>query len=153
MPTLALLVAVSAAPSGLPVAPPPRPVAVADIAVAWRNRVSNLPDPTRNGAPQPVLSGRLFLYTADECPAGVDGQLVVELVDGKGTLREKWVFTPDVLSRLAEDGRARGGYVLCLPLSSRSPGSPVRLVTRYEPTGGGPTRMAVSIVDLGPGER
>lgn len=79
--------------------------------------------PTRNGAPQPVLHGRLFLFTADDRPAGVDGQLVVELVDGEETLREKWVFTP------------------------------VRLVTRYEPTSGGPTRTAVSVVELGAGDR
>jgi hypothetical protein len=126
---------------------------VTDISVAWRNRVTTLQDPTRNGAPQPVLTGRLFLYTAGDRPAGVDGQLVVERVDGEGTTREKWVFTPDALSRLAEEGRAGGGYFLCIPLPTRSPASPVRLVTRYEPTGGGPARTAVSIVDLGPGER
>jgi hypothetical protein len=126
---------------------------VTDIAVAWRNRVTTLPDPTRNGAPQPGLRGQLFLYTVGDRPAGVDGQLVVELVDGEGTLREKWVFTPDVLSRLAEEGQPGGGYYLFLPLSAGRPASPGRLTARYEPSGGGPHRSAVSIVDLVPGGR
>ncbi|HYH68528.1 MAG TPA: hypothetical protein VD866_27800 [Urbifossiella sp.] len=152
MPTVALLVALSAAtPPPLPVAPPPRHAVAADISVAWRNRVSSLPDPTRDGLPQPGLLGRLFLYSATGGNATADGRLVVELADGRGAVRETWTFTSDVLGKLAVGG-PDAGYFLFLPLTS-NPRGQGRLTTRYEPADGRPVRAAVTVIEFGAGVR
>src|SRR5262249_7278638 len=56
--------------------------APATIAVAWNNKVTYAPDPTRGGAEAPYLMARMYLFQKDPgWPLLCDGSVIVDLYD------------------------------------------------------------------------
>ena len=113
-----------------------------EIAVAWRNHIDYLPDPTRQGAMGPGLVGQMFLFDAKDYPAAADGTLTVELIDetprhvGQPPIKpERWQFKKDVLKSLRTvDERFGPNYVLFLPWPSYRPDvTRVRINVRFDP--------------------
>jgi len=112
-----------------------------EIAVAWRNHIDYLPDPTHQGAMGPGLVGQMFLFDSRDYPAIADGTLTVDLYDETprpagqpGMKPERWQFRKDVLTTLRTvDERFGPNYVLFLPWPSCRPDiTHVRITVRFD---------------------
>ncbi len=140
--------AAAAVPSPLKLAglSPAKPVAANNMAVAWRNRIAYLPDPSRNGAMGAGLAGQLFLFGGPKLEfAQADGTLTVDLVDDTprpagqpGAKAERWQFDKHTLRKLQTMDETFGkSYVLFLPWPEYKPDiTRVRISARYDPTTG-----------------
>jgi hypothetical protein len=118
--------------------------AVGQVACSWQNAVRFVPDPTRNGAPNAGLAGRMYLFDPELTkPVEGDGSVAVFLFDethgGEPVMLEAWVFDPQTLKRLMKKDPAGPGYTLFLPWEKYRPDiSRVRLRVRYQPAKGSP---------------
>jgi hypothetical protein len=126
----------------MPGAPAPN---ATEIACMWQNRISHLPDPTKNGTMSPGLTGKMFLFGAGANNVPANGKLTVDLLDesqGKtgsaAKLLERWVFDKDTLKKLASVDEMFGKcYMLFLPWPTYKPEiNQVRLMVKYEPVQG-----------------
>lgn len=137
--------AMAASPFKLPGAD--RKVQAANMAVAWRNRVESLPDPSRNGVLSPGLAGQLFLYGPPPKMefAQADGTLTIDLVDDTprapgqpAATPERWQFDKATLRQLQTTDETFGrSYVLFLPWPAYRPDiTKVRISARYDLDGG-----------------
>ncbi len=125
---------------------PERKIPATDMAVAWRNRIAYLPDPTRNGALQPGIVGQLFLYGGPKLLfAEPDGTLTVDMIDetprtdGKpNATPERWQFNKEMLKNLRTVDETFGkSYVLFLPWPAyRADITKLRISARYDPDNG-----------------
>lgn len=133
--------------------------------ITWKNRVSQLPDPTRNGAYGSGLVGQLFLVGPKALHYPADGKLTVELFDetpqGGAPRSERlgsWTFPKEVLKALVTtDERFGPCYALFLPWPTYTPAvSRVKLMARYDPESGfpiysEPVRMTIDTTTGGEG--
>jgi hypothetical protein len=119
----------------------------ANIAITWRPKLEQLPDPARNGAMGTGIVGQMFLLGPDYKFIQADGKLVVELFDETarpGATQPvrlgEWTINKDWLRRLvAHDERFGKCYVLFLPWPSYRPDiARVKLTARFEPESGYP---------------
>jgi hypothetical protein len=112
-----------------------------EIAVAWQNKVAQLPDPTRNGMMIHGVVGQMFLFGADFQFAPATGNLVVEMFDQSanpgtdGPRLGSWTFDKESLKKLVTmDERLGKCYALFLPWPEYDPNvSRVKLTVRFEP--------------------
>jgi hypothetical protein len=125
--------------------------AATDIALAWQNKVAQLPDPTRNGAMIHGVVGQMFLFAADSKAAQANGTLTVEMLDQSPGVPEgkrlgKWTFEKDVLKKLITmDERFGKSYALFLPWPEYDPNvSRVKLLVRFDPEKSYPLYAAAS---------
>ena len=116
-----------------------------DMALAWQNKVAQLPDPTRNGAMINGVVGQMFLFAADSKPAQANGTLTVEMFDHSpgvpdGKRLGQWTFEKDALKKLTTmDERFGKSYALFLVWPEYDPNvSRVKLTVRYDPERGFP---------------
>ena len=140
----------AAAPSVSPLAKlltrPEKKVPATEMAVAWRNRIAYLPDPSRNGAMGAGLAGQLFLYGGPKLEfALADGTLTVDLIDETprpagqpAATPERWQFDKATLRNLRTVDETFGkSYVLFLPWPAyKSDITKVRISARYDPDNG-----------------
>jgi len=118
--------------------------AATEIFVAWQNKVAQLPDPTRNGAPIHGVVGQLFLFSADSKAAMANGQLVVEMYDittrPDGPRLGTWTFDKDTLKKFVTmDERFGKCYAIFLPWPEYDPAvGRVKLKVRFDPERGYP---------------
>jgi hypothetical protein len=102
---------------------PVKGVPATEFTFGWRNRLAQLPDPTKGGAMNPGLVGQVFLFTHDLKPADVAGELSVLVSDvsprppGQPKPKdEMWHFTADVLrTKVVNDERFGRSVVVFLP--------------------------------------
>src|SRR5262245_57049655 len=97
----------------------------------WGKGVEWIPDPTKNGQPDPVLSCRLYFFAGEDVgyTSKADGTLTVDLYDDSGRASgqpskhlEEWVFNSEVLPKmLQKDARLGDGYTIGLPWPSYRP--------------------------------
>lgn len=149
--------AMAATPFKLPGASD-RKVAATNMAVAWRNRIEYLPDPSRNGATGAGLAGQLFLYGGPKLEfAQADGTLTIDLVDDTprapgqpAATPERWQFDKHTLRKLQTNDETFGrSYVLFLPWPAYKPDiTKVRISARYDPDGGHPLFQAPATVTI-----
>jgi hypothetical protein len=131
----------------------------------WQRKLSSLPDPTKEGAPlSPGIAGQMFLFTAAENNAEVNGDVTVAVydetkrTDGKPPhTPEVWHFTADVLKKMGtNDERFGKSYVLYLPWRQEwSDVTTVRILSRYDAPGAttlhaGEVRLALDLESEGP---
>ena len=94
-----------------------------EFALAWQNRLAQLPDPSKNGALNPGIVGQVFLYTEKLMPAEVRGDLTIIVSDGTdrapgAPVHEPnvWHFTADTLKKLVVmDERFGKSFAVFLP--------------------------------------
>jgi hypothetical protein len=126
-----------------PAVPPPPPAKVGEparVVAAWDNKILYAPDPTKGGADQPGLQGRIYLMS----PEGNgmmkgDGTLVVDLYDntpkksgGEPKLLEVWQFDKDSLVKLAKADTFGECYAVFLPWSTYNIDlKSVNMIARY----------------------
>lgn len=117
---------------------------VGQIAIAWRNWIDYLPDPTKDGKMGPGLAGQMFAFGRGFQSVEAEGTLTIDLFDetpyppGKpGNIPERWEFKKDALKKLRSvDERFGKCYVLFLPWPSYRPDvTRVRIVVRYDADG------------------
>jgi hypothetical protein len=135
----------------------PKPVA-AEMAVAWRNKVQQLPNPTHNGAPGACLVGQLFLYGGPNLQfTPADGTLTVDLVDetprpyGQAAAKsERWQLDKESLRKLVTTDETFGkSYTLALPWAGYSSDvTRVRVSVRYDAANGQTLYVAPRVVTL-----
>jgi hypothetical protein len=133
-------------------------VPATEMAVAWRNRIAYLPDPTKNGAMGCGLAGQLFLYGGPNLQfAQADGVLTVDLIDetprpaGQPAAKpERWQFDKNTLRNLQTTDETFGkSYVLFLPWPTYKPDvTKVRISARYDPDNGHTLYAAPSVVSI-----
>lgn len=137
--------------------PPVGPVY--QIVATWNKEVVFAPDPTRGGAPQPGLVGRIFFFGPElSHPHLGDGMLIVDLYDdaplGQNkapVLIEQWRFDKDSLRLLARKDGIGWGYTIFLPWDTYKPTlTQVHLRVRYEPEKGAPIFQESSSLILAP---
>jgi hypothetical protein len=109
----------------------------------WQPQVQYRPDPVRDGAPGPVLVGRLYLLNGEiKQPVSAEGSVVVDLYDVAGSREvklEEWRIDAETLNRLLKRDPIGWGYTLSLPWSTYRTGvSQVVLKTRFAPLQGPP---------------
>jgi hypothetical protein len=129
-----------------------------EMAVAWRNRIGYLPDPSRNGAMGPGIAGQLFLYGPPNLqPAVADGTLTVDLVDETprppgqpAATPERWQFDKVTLQKLRTVDETWGkSYMLFLPWPAyKSDITKVRIAVRYDPDHGHTLYSAPSVLTI-----
>jgi hypothetical protein len=131
---------------------PPPPAEPCQIVTTWENTVRSSPDPTRGGAPQPVLAARLYLFSREANFIAGDGEVKVVLFDethgpAKVAL-EAWNIDPVSLKTWLGRDRYGWGYTLVLPFTQYRPDiCKVRLRTCYIPAKGAP-QYSESLVTL-----
>ncbi|MBN9523952.1 hypothetical protein J0H58_36495, partial [bacterium] len=117
------------------------------VTVVWKNRISQLPDPTRNGVFGNGLVGQMFLIGPKSTHYQADGKLTVDLFDEtpqSGAPRSErlgsWTFPKEVLRALVTtDERFGKCYALFLPWPTYTPAvSRVKLTARFDPEVGFP---------------
>lgn len=122
-----------------------KPSPATAIACGWQPRLSQLPNPVKNGALAPGIAGELLLIAEDGGKPEVDGDVTVAVYDDTprpdGTPAHKpevWHFTKDVVrSMRSHDERLGPCYILFLPwLPEWRDVTTVRILTRYDPPGG-----------------
>jgi len=94
-----------------------------EFALAWQNRLAQLPDPSKNGTLNPGIVGQVFLYTEKLMPAEVRGDLTIIVSDGTdrppgAPVHEPnvWHFTADTLKKLVVmDERFGKSFAVFLP--------------------------------------
>jgi len=128
---------------------------VGQIVCAWENAVRFVPDPARQGAPNPGLAGRLYLFDQDLANLlEGDGSASVYLfdeTDGPPVMKEVWKFNTQELKRLSRKDGYGNGYTLFLPWATYRPEiSKVRLRVEYQPAKGSP-HYTEDAVTLAPG--
>jgi hypothetical protein len=142
--------AAAPAPSGLTLPKinlhPEKKVIATDMAVAWRNKIESLPDPTRNGAMGAGLAGQLFLFGGPKLEFVLaDGVLTVDMIDDTprppgqtGASPERWQFSKEQLRKLRTvDDTFGKSYVLFLPWPAYRPDvTRVKISARYDPETG-----------------
>jgi hypothetical protein len=123
------------------------------VDVVWSKHVEQIPDPTRNGAPSPAVTGHLYVFSNDKSgkPIAAEGKLTIELFDdgaagnGPGTkLLEQTIFPPDVLARLKTQDQLGIGYSIGVPCPAAA--QRVHLAARFEPAGAGQPLSSISEV-------
>jgi hypothetical protein len=125
-------------------APPPPTGSPCQVVAAWEPAVRFAADPVHNGAMNPGLAGRVYLFGADiGTPMTGKGSLHVELFDasaaGQPVLTETWDFDTDTLKRLQRRDMIGWGYSLFLPWGSYRPEvTRVLLRVRYDSKGVAP---------------
>jgi hypothetical protein len=136
--------------------------AATNLACTWQNRVTNLPDPLRNGAPTPGVAGQIFLFDAKYQSAEATGELTVVVSDVSprppgvvGPTPEAWHFTNATLKNLRYvDERIGRCYIIFLPWPSTwKDVTRVRFQVRYDQPNG-PTlfaQEALVTLDFSPG--
>ncbi len=134
---------------------PPRPGVPCQIVTIWQNSVLYAPDPIKNGAPQPGLAARLYLFGPEiDFPMTGNGSLVVDLydeTDGTAVLRERLEVDPQTLKRLLKQDRIGWGYTVFFPLAQYRPEmTKLRLRTSYR-QGKGLPLFTESVVTLAEG--
>jgi hypothetical protein len=135
-----------------------RRVVATEMAVAWRNRIAYLPDPSKNGAMGAGLAGQLFLYGGEKLQfALADGTLTVDLIDETprpagqpAATPERWQFDKNTLRSLQTRDETWGkSYVLFLPWPAYKPDvTKVRISARYDPDNGHTLYAKASTVTL-----
>jgi hypothetical protein len=133
-------------------------VPATEMAVAWRNRIAYLPDPSRNGVQGPGVVGQLFLYGGPKLQfADADGTLTVDLIDDsppkpgrKPATPERWQFSKEMLKNLrAMDETFGMSYVLFLPWPAYKPDvTRVRISARYDPDNGNTLYARESVITI-----
>jgi hypothetical protein len=112
-----------------------------EIAVAWRNYIDYLPDPTKEGKNGPGIAGQMFLFGPGGTPVSAEGTLTVDLYDETprpagqpGLVRQNYVFPKEVLKQLrTTDERFGKCFVVFLPWPEYRPDvTRVRITTRYD---------------------
>ncbi len=94
-----------------------------EFALAWQNRLAQLPDPSKNGTLNPGIVGQVFLYTEKLHPAEVHGELTIIVSDGTdrapgSPVHEPnvWHFTAETLKKLVVmDERFGKSFAVFLP--------------------------------------
>lgn len=94
-----------------------------EFALAWQNRLAQLPDPSKNGTLNPGIVGQVFLYTEKLMPADVHGDLTIIVSDGTdrapgSPVHEPnvWHFTAETLKKLVVmDERFGKSFAVFLP--------------------------------------
>lgn len=123
------------------------------VVVAWSNRVTYVPDPSKGGAANPGIAGMVYLFGAvADVPMIGDGSLIVDLYDdtpvgGKANsvMIERWHFDPVALKKLASRDTIGPCYTIFLPWGSYKPDrKTVHLQVKYEPANGGSPILAPS---------
>jgi hypothetical protein len=104
----------------------PAPTKVSQLCATWQPEVCWTPDPTRNGALQPTLTGHLWLFGEEiGCPLVGDGSLSVSLFEGEPAADDKvdplqvWQFDAASLKKYLKKDMLGWGYALKLPWSTR----------------------------------
>jgi hypothetical protein len=125
----------------------PKKVPATEMTILWRNRIDYLPDPTKNGSPNPGLVGQMFLLGPLDQFAYAEGKLVVALYDetprppgAAANKPEGWEFNKEALKTLlTPDERFGACYALFLPWPTYRPDvTRVRIAARFEPENGFP---------------
>ena len=137
---------------------PEKKVPATEMAVAWRNRMAYLPDPSRNGAMGAGLAGQLFLYGGEKFQfAQADGTLTIDLIDetprpaGQPAAQpERWQFDKSTLRKLQTNDETFGrSYVLFLPWPAYKPDiTKVKIAARYDPDSGNTLYAAATTVSI-----
>ncbi|MDB5307296.1 MAG: hypothetical protein JWO38_1498 [Gemmataceae bacterium] len=122
-----------------------------ELALAWHNRVTYLPDPSKNGAMGAGLVGQMFLFGPGLQFAPANGKLSVEMFDDTtpgGRRLGGWTFDKDTMRKLITmDERFGKSYALFLPWPDYKPEvTRVRLSARYDPESGYPLFSSPSTV-------
>lgn len=127
-------------------AKPEKKIPASEMALAWRNNIEYLPDPSRNGALGPGIAGQLFLYGGPKLEfALADGTLTVDLIDETprapaqpAATPERWQFDKHMLRNLRTTDETFGkSYVLFLPWPAYKPDvTRVKISARYDPDNG-----------------
>jgi hypothetical protein len=125
-------------------APPPPCGGACQIAARWQPQVYWTPDPTRNGALNPTLAGRVYLFGPDVGFSLVgDGSMVVSLYEGspgpgvEAQPLEIWNIDPVSLKKYLKKDAIGWGYTVCLPWSTyRKDLTRVQMRVRYDTTPG-----------------
>jgi hypothetical protein len=96
-----------------------------EIAPIWHPSIIEAADPTRGGAKNPGLAGRIFLLGADDMPAYYDGELTITVHDASAGVSEKpsaepvflyqWTWPSEVLRKLTREDAVGKGYTLFCP--------------------------------------
>jgi len=137
-------------PAIFSVAPSPK-----QVEVVWSKQVQLIPDPLHGGAPNPAITGRMYVFGGDNSgkPIFADGKLTVELYDDTTAtvqgpkLIEQVNFPADVLARQQSKDQLGSAYAIGVPCP---PGARrVHLSTRFElATGGKPLVYSSEVITL-----
>ena len=133
-------------------------VIASELAVAWRNKIDYLPDPTRGGAMGAGLAGQLFLFGGPKLEfAEANGTLTVDLIDETPrpvgqppATPERWQFNKEMLRSLqTRDDTFGKSYVLFLPWPAyKADTTKVKISVRYDPDNGYTLFAAPSTVTI-----
>ena len=133
-------------------------IAPAQVQATWDNRVRFTTDPTRGGATQPVLAGRLYLFGPElDSPLIGDGKVVIDLYDlspgGKDLpaerTHERWDLDPATLAKFRRKDVIGEGYTLVLPWATFRPDvTQVKMTVCYVPAKGTPLYGEPALVTL-----
>jgi hypothetical protein len=103
----------------------PRSGAPSQVMACWQPEVQLLPDPAREGAPGPVLAGRVYVFDEEvKHPIPCPGSLIVDLYDvtsGQEVMLEEWRIDTDTMKRLLKRDVIGWGYSVALPWSTCKP--------------------------------
>ena len=117
------------------------------VATSWNNKVVYAPDPTRGGAPEPYLMGRMYLFgPGDGSIVAAAGSVIVDLFDatprGPGTepvMLEELRLDPETLRKLVKEDTFGKGYSLPFVWRTYRPDiAQVNMIVRFEPLKGQP---------------
>jgi hypothetical protein len=137
----------------------PEPGTVAQIMAIWQPTVCITLDPIHNGASEPCLAGRLYLFGPDDKARTAEGTVLVSLYnddvhspDGQPYLASYWQLDSDKLNKAAFRKDMVGwGYTLILPLAKYDPNANhVHLTVQYQPKKGIPVFTASGPMVLQP---
>jgi hypothetical protein len=130
---------------------------VSQVMAFWDNRV-HITENTRNdGAPLPVMAGRVFLVNEEAKKlVEADGFIRVQMFDvtdpRPGAAQRKlasWEFDPHSLKRLMRKDTAGIGYTLVLPWQEHDPSvKKVRMQVGYFPKTGSPHYTSPQMLTL-----
>jgi hypothetical protein len=133
---------------------------VCQVVATWTPEVMFSPDPTKGGAPQPGLAGRVYLFGSEvKTPLVGNGTLVVDLYDdaplaqGKpAMLLEEWRFNKETLKTLCHKDAIGWGYTVFLPWGTYRPEiTQVHLQMHYDAPGVAPLYSSNSSMVLNHG--
>lgn len=122
------------------------------IVCTWNNSIAMVPDPLRNGQPNPGFVGRVYLFGPEiGYPLLAEGSLTVDLLDEAylpPRLVERWEIDPDTFKRLSRKDMIGDGYTIFLPSKEYTPEmSKIRLRTSFKAANEAPiyTENAVTL--------
>lgn len=104
-------------------APSPKTPPATQFAAVWQTKLSQLPDPTKNGVMNQGIVGQVFLFTDKLTPAEIYGTLTVVVNDSTDRAAGQpprkpnvWTFDPETLKRMVvNDDRFGKSVALFLP--------------------------------------